>query len=58
MAIVLFIVGVIAAIIGGILIRNGWNADPREWGMIVGGAALAIVGIALAGGAAAEGLSE
>lgn len=58
MAIVLFIVGIVAAVIGGILIRNGWSADPREWGMIIGGVALAIVGLILAGGTAAECLGE
>lgn len=49
MGCILLILGIIAAVVGGTLVYNGWYAAPQEWGMIGGGVVLVIIGFVLAG---------
>ena len=45
----LAVVGIIVGIIGGILLLNGWNADPQQWGLIIGGGVMVVIGFGLSG---------
>jgi hypothetical protein len=49
MEIFLFVIGVVAALAGGLLVYTGWESMPQNWAMIIGGGILAIIGAVVAG---------